>query len=594
MMIGNLIINLLTLGLFIFIVRKFFTRGRNQGAKGGEVRRFFQYGLMLALTIISSIGISGLVGRILHIGTMIYSDRGSLALDSSFTLVGTPLLIVFVMWTRNTMRKDPSEVMSLGWNFYLTGASIVALILNLNAQMKLYGVIIHENPLQGKDIAQFLVWGVVWLVHFRLHNKHGHDENTIGHHLIGSVIGLGYSAVGLITIFEALLKSLFPAEANSTLINSGNTLQNGLVTLLIGAPVWYLYWVRTAAKATKESIWYAYVLLIGVGGGVLTSVIASSFTLYSVLVWFFGDTRSASAAEHFHDAPASLAAAIVGLIVIWYHRDVLAATQTTTRTEIRRVYEYVIAGIGLLAAVGGIIMILVSIVESVTKTNQISGPESTNTLVVAITLITVGGPVWAVMWKLIQNKIRKDPQSEQSSFVRRFYLFTLFGVSGVAALISLLAFTYMAFDDLFKGEIGEYTIHDARFPIGILIATIFVSIYHWIVYRAERHVEIQRAADKDIISKLYFFVEMKLVPEHSEKLIDVLYKYAVHVRKERGCEQIDVLREADNENIVYLYEIWSDEKTHQAHLTSEGFKGWKEYSDPLIASFKVKNLSSTR
>ena len=589
-LLGNLVI----LGLFIFIARKVFSGSRNQLTKGGGIRRFFQYGLLLALTIISGIGISGLLGRFLHIGTTIYADRAALALDSSFTLVGVPLYIATAMWTRSTIRKDPSETVTFGWNLYLTGVSITALVLNMNSQVNLYGVVIHEDPLQGSDIAQFIVWGAVWFFHFRLHNKLGREENTVGDHLIGSLIGLGFSFVGLITVVEGILRIIFPTETNVTLVDSSDSLRSGLITLLVGAPVWYVYWVRTAAKAKKESIWYAYVLLIGVGGGVLTSVIASSITLYSILVWFFGDTQSESAAQYFHDAPSTLAAVLVGLIVVWYHRDVLGRTQSTGRTEIRRIYEYVIASIGLLAAVGGITMILVSIVQSLSKSTQITGPQSSNTLIVALTLILVGGPIWWIIWKSIQNKVAKDPLAEQSSLVRRIYLFVLFGVTAVASLISLITITYISFNDLFNGEIGVATFHQARFALGILITALFVSIYHWQVYRGEKHVEVQGMSEKASDQRQYFFVQMNLLAKDVEEFIVAVEKYAIHVRKVKGCERFDVLMEADRDNAIFLYEVWSDEKSHDAYLESKGLADWKLYSDPMVLNLEVKRLKSTK
>jgi len=589
----SFLVNLLILGLFIFIVRKVFSGGRNQLTKGGGIRRFFQYGLLLALTIISGIGISGLLGRFLHIGTTIYSDRAALALDSSFTLVGVPLYIATAIWTRNTIRKDTNETSTFGWNFYLTGVSIAALAINLNSQMHLYGVLIHGDPLQGKDIAQFIVWGSVWYFHFRLHNKLGREENTSVDHLIGSLIGLGFSFVGLLKLVEALLRSVFPAETNVALVSSNHAIEAGLITLLVGAPVWYLYWVRTAAKATKDSIWYAYVLLIGVGGGLLTSVIASSSTLYAILVWFFGDTQSESAAQYFHDAPATLAAVIVGLMLVWYHRDVLEQVQSKARTEIRRIYEYVIASIGLVASVGGITMILVSIIESITKTTQISGSHSSNTLILALTLIIVGGPIWWFIWESIQSKVAADSLAEQSSLVRRIYLFMLFGLAAVASLISLIVITYISFKDLFSGQIGMATFHGARFALGILITTLFVSIYHWNVYRGEKDVEIQGMADKTSPEKQYFFVQMNPLPNDDGHLIDALNKHAKHVRKINGCERLDVLIDAEQNNAIFLYEVWSDENSHHAYLESDDFIDWKLYSDPLISNLKIRKLKST-
>lgn len=590
MMVVGVFINLLAVVLFIFVIRRIFSRGRQQGSKGGEVRRFFQYGLLFGSTVITGIGVSGLLGRLIPVGKVISTDKSSLAMESSFALIGIPLLIVIALWTRNTLRQDPNEVNTLGWNLYLTAASILGLVVNIDAQINIYGALINDDALRGKDISQLIVWGAIWFIHFRMHNQVGRAENTIGDHLIGSGIGLGISFVGLVNLMEVLIAYLFSFNEGKVIVDTSQTATEGLILLLVGAPIWYLYWVRTAVKATKESIWYAYVLLIGIGGGLLISVTASAFSLYTGLVWLFGNIESATASEHFSDTPGSLAAAIGGILVVWYHRIVLSLSQPQGRTEIRRLYEYVIAGISLFAASGGVTMIVVSLIESVSRSTQITGPDSRNTLLAALTLIIVGGPLWWFMWRGIENHLKEDATAEQSSLVRRIYLFILFGVSSVAAVISLLIATYIAFDDLFNGDFGLATLRESRFGIGILLTALVVAIYHWLIFKNEKDVEVLRASDKTEIRKLFFFVEMKVKADKVEALLGVLNQYAVHVRKEPGCERIDVLRDPLAINNVYLYEIWSDQEAHAKHLESPGFVGWKAYSDPLITSFNVKQL----
>lgn len=591
MMAVGLLLNLLILVLFIFVVKKIFSRGKSQGSKGGEIRRFFHYSLLFALVVVSSIGTTGLIGRWLHIGDSIFTDRGNLALESSFTVIGLPLLALIVRWTKTTFRKDPNENQSLGWNLYLTAISITALILNLDAQMNLYGVVIGENTLQGKHISQFFIWGGVWLIHFRMHNRLSRSENTIGEHLIGSLIGLAFSFIGLINLLQALIRLLFGFESDPLIVSQNNQIESGLVTLLVGAPVWFIYWIREAARASRESIWYAYVLLIGVGGGLLTTVISSSISLYSVLVWFFGDIDSLSAREHFKNAPTSIAFIFVGLIIGWYHRDVLQSTQSQARTEIRRIYEYVISGIGLLAASAGFTMILVSIIQSFAKSEQITSSGSTNALLVAITLLIVGSPMWWFMWHVIGNQVEINPGAEQAALVRRVYLLVLLGASTVASIISLVVATYIAFYDLFKGEIGLLTIRSDRFAIGVLITALFVALFHWNIFKNERHVEIVRDVEKIAPEKVIFFVELKLKPRSSTKFLDEFNRYARKVRKEDGCEQLDILLDPKSKNTVCLYEIWSNRQSHQNHLNSQGFAQWKEFSDPLVTELTVKTLN---
>lgn len=588
-MIVGLFLNLLIFGLFIFGLKKLFSRSHAHIQKEGGVRRFFQLLLLFALTIVSAVGVSGLLGRLIRINDVLNTDRGSLALESAFTVVGVPLLAVIVLWTRNSIQKDREELQTLIWDIYLTAISVLSLILAIDAQMNLYGGLFTSDLVRGKDISQLLIWGSIWLFHFRLHNKVGRAEHSIGEHLIGSLIGLAFSFVGLLNVLGAILSQLVGLNEKSLLVGTEKPITDGLITLAVGAPVWFIYWVRTAEKGVKEKLWYAYVLLVGVGGGLLAAVISASLVLDNLLVWFFGETES-NAKTFFQGTPQLIGTSLTGLIVLWYHRQVLQSSQELQRTDIRRIYEYGVAGIGLLAASGGVTMILVSIIESIFKNTEFIGESSINTLLAAITLIIVGAPVWWLQWNSIQKKVNSDLVEEQSSVVRRIYLLLLFGVVGVTAVIVLLTIAYLVFYDLFQTGVGSNTINKIRFPVAIFLTAGVVSTYHWNIYKKEKDVEIRRPSIKPSSEKLAFFVTLKVKPRSSQKVLDVLIKYAVHIRKEAGCERLDVLTDPQSKNTIYLYEIWSTAQAHQAHLESEGFKGWKEYSDPLISEFEVKTL----
>jgi quinol monooxygenase YgiN len=592
MMILSLFGNLLILGVVIFVINRVFFQRQKQANQGGGVRRFFQLGLLFALVVISAIGLSGLLARLLHIGISVTSDRAALALESSFTAVGIPLLFLVATWTRRTIAKDPSEKETMGWNLYLTATSILAIVLNLVAQLKIYKVIFADGVLQGNSISQFVIWGAIWFIHFRLLSQVRNSFSSIKDHLIGSLIGLGFSVYGLLAIIEALLTSLFHFNKDLIIFSETNLLMQGFITFIVGAPVWYVYWIRTALTIKKDGTWFAYVLLIGVGGGLIVAVTAFSFNIYSALVWLMGDPATQSASVHFQDSPGSLAAASVGLLVIWYHRAVLSRENTQERTDIRRIYEYGIAGIGLIAAAGGVTMIIVSFVESISNSTQILGGSSINSILAAITLIAVGGPIWWFVWRSIQKTADLSPTSEHSSLIRRIYLLILFGVLGIVSVVMLLLGAYFIFKDLFQQGIGIETLRRIRFPLGILLTTALVSFYHWLIFRGEKDVEVQRSSAQKHEGKLYFFVEVTIKPTRFNEYLAALNKYAEHIRGERGCEKLDVLIEPKNPSTIYLYEIWSDASTHQSHLDSAEFSNWKEFSNPLTELLKVKTLKT--
>src|SRR5690606_34916277 len=108
---------------------------------------------------------------------------------------------------------------------------------------------------------------------------------TALHHLLGSIIGLGATATGLVQVLSASLDLLvFPGD--DLVAGQSNKLLRGLATLVIGAAVWAVYWLRTTLEEERTPLWSGYVLVAGVAGGLIAAITAISAFLHTALVWF--------------------------------------------------------------------------------------------------------------------------------------------------------------------------------------------------------------------------------------------------------------------------------------------------------------------
>ncbi|NDF87203.1 MAG: hypothetical protein EB102_11970, partial [Gammaproteobacteria bacterium] len=130
-----------------------------------------------------------------------------------------------------------------------------------------------------------------------------------------------------------------------------------------------------------------------------------------------------------------------------------------------------------IASAAGLMMILVAILESVTPGEVVSTSSSSNTLLLAITLILVGSPVWWFFWRRIESHVAVDGH-EQSSPTRRIFLLTLFGVSAIASVISVLTGVFLFLDDLLNTQLGVETLRQMRYAVAILISNAAISWYH--------------------------------------------------------------------------------------------------------------------
>ena len=471
----------------VLLVRR--SSGRLTGAAASDThaaRRFFQYLLLLGLLVVVAVGLAGLLGRVVDERTLAVQDDVALARNLAFVVVGVPLYAVVALWSRRRIVLDPDERASLGWAFYQAAAGLTSLVTAMVALHQVLSWLITSEPQNRPALARLLVWTGVWAAHWWLHRRLVPPERSRLYHLAGSLIGLGTAVTGLAGLLGGAVWSLV-FTGSGDLLEVGSQWRGGVVTLLVGAPVWVLYWRVTALRDERDPAWLAYVLLAGVGGGLVVTVAAASSAVHTTLVWFVGAPRIQDASLHFHDVPLTGALAAVGLLVWWYHRTVLGEARTAPRTEVQRIYEYLMAGIGLVAAAVGLTILVAAAAEALAGTRtELLADSAVNTLLGAATVLAVGAPVWWLYWQRAQRARGSAPAVECSSPTRRIYLVLLLGLGSVTAVVATLVAVYLLFDDAVSGTVGAATLRSMRFPLGILLSTGAVAAYHWGIFQGDR------------------------------------------------------------------------------------------------------------
>jgi hypothetical protein len=149
-----------------------------------------------------------------------------------------------------------------------------------------------------------------------------------------------------------------------------------------------------------------------------------------------------------------------------------------------------VTGVSLIAASLGILMIIVAAIESVTPSDISTTREGSNSLILAVTLLIVGAPIWWMFWNRIERAVLRE-SADLESPTRRIYILMLFGVAGVAAVVSLITLIFLFFDDLLNSELSGTTLRDMRFAVGILVTNAAISGYHWTIYKSERETPVE-------------------------------------------------------------------------------------------------------
>jgi hypothetical protein len=487
---------LIMIAVVVLVIRKVSKRATSSSNTAQPVRLFFQYALAFGLFMIVTIGLAGLLSRALDVSNIVNADQSSLASNLAFVVVGGPLLAGIIIWLRNSLRENPSEGHGLIPTFFATLAAIISLLVFLSSAIAALHNVISGDEVLGSTLGRTIVWGTALILGLKISNSVIPKNDFRIQYFVGSFITALAALIGLVQVLSGVLALLLSQQTffdtqKLALVSPDNPIGIGLGTLVISGALWVYYWIKNANTNKSDTLWLAYVLIAGVGGTLVIAITSLSISLYQVLVWFVGEPASQNAGEHFASIPQSVATAFAGFLFWWYHKSLLP--NESERTDVQRTYEYLVSAISLIASAIGISIVIVALIESLTSQVQLAGAGAINTLLGAGTVIVVAGPVWWHFWSRIQSIARAESNAEHSSPVRRIYLFLLFGVGGIVAIVSLITIVVQLFDGILSSNLGANTFSEMRFAIGILISTGIVAGYHWEIYRHEKSVEVSFA-----------------------------------------------------------------------------------------------------
>ncbi|MEN8040911.1 MAG: DUF5671 domain-containing protein [Actinomycetota bacterium] len=480
-------------GIVVLIVKLVSGKGKDKQkttseSAGTMARRLFVYSIMITMLILVGIGIAGLIDAALPRSGQIV-DSSAAALPIAFVVVGLPVYLGLARYTLKRFATDPTEQTSAGWAFYLTVALIGSLLTTMALAGDTLSSVVEGDGVDRTTVIHLIIWGGIWVGHWIASQRWKSERSTSLHLLLGSAAGLIWAFSGAIATLTAVFSTVYDELFLDTL--TGATIDDLLrpaMILVVGLPVWWWYWTRHARTVDRTPLWHAYVLLLGVLGGAVSVIIGAGIVLFSVLVWFLGNDGG-SASGHFSMLPGALAAIAAGGVVWMYHGRILGGRTERERTEVDRVYDYLLAAAGLLVAAGGLTTLLVTILKSI-----YGGPGITDSggeiLATAITLLVVGAPLWWNYWRTIQRYRTDDAPSELGSATRRIYIVGLFGIAAITAVITLIIIVFVFFEDLLESSFGKNTIDSSSAAIALLLTAAAVAWYHFTVFREDRAEEL--------------------------------------------------------------------------------------------------------
>ncbi len=471
---------LAALALVAWALIRGFGRGRPDTTVdvAASVRRFFLYGLLYVTLLVAAQGLVELASELLADA----DDRSTsgLARSLAFLVVGGPACAGLVRYVDQRLRRQPTEARSPAWTIYLNAALLTTLLGTMIEGHAVLLAMMASEPdgrVEADSIVAVVIWGALLAGHwFVLLQRHGVDGDY--HLAIGTLVGLVPMVIGLAGVLHVGADEIYTAVSNDPLTRRGGpSFGAWAATAIVGGGAWAWYWLTHYRKARRSLLWYIVVVPIGSLAGFVATVAMVAAMAYIVAVWFLGDPGAVEAVRHFDPLPALGGVLAVGVLSLLYHRSLLGAERT--RNDATRSADYVLSMAALVSAVIGTTLLLTTVID-------IGRWAVANTVIAGSIMVAVGVPLWLRFWGTIGRHLAADRRAELRSPLRRIYLFSLFGIGGLTALISVLVVLTGGFEDLLEGNVSRTTLHDNRVGLALILSVTGVAWYHFGIYRAER------------------------------------------------------------------------------------------------------------
>ncbi len=465
-------------------------RHRSETGGGSAVlQQVIVFALLLGVSIITTIGVAGLLERLFGIGsTFVKSGAGDLARDLSFVIVGGPVTALLWAWTLGRLRGSEDERRSDIWGLFIGAASTVGLVMAASPAISLLSDLLGPDRVDiATNGSALIAWGGFWAWHWWVyrHPRTAPVQFPNLAILAGAALGLAGGAGGFGVALGSVLGDAYRSLTGTVIARGGTAVSEGLAAGVVGALVWVWHWWLRGRHLDQRGGWLVYTLLAGVLGGLVTVLIGVSTLLFSTLTWFFGRTAD-SAVVHFDVLPGATRAILIGGAVWAYHRSLVRDPERVFGTEAGRAYRYLQSGIGLVAGASGVGIVIAAVFQALAGPVAATGGGARETLLGGITALAVGGPLWGVTWRSIQQAAATDPATELRSIWRRVYLVLLFGVAGIVALITLLIIAFRLFEVILEGTSIAAFLDSSSTALGLLFATGAVAGYHLALWRSDR------------------------------------------------------------------------------------------------------------
>ncbi|MBN2239295.1 MAG: hypothetical protein JW712_05940 [Dehalococcoidales bacterium] len=504
------------------------------------VKRLFLYLITFVNLVILSVGTGTLLALLFDFPGNDVDWRGygqgQLSIGLAMFIIGGVLWILFWRIVRKSASGKSLEQGSGIRKLYLNIVLVVSAIMGLTNLAGFLGWVFGGTPYDAfpaVNAGTIIVTGCLWWYHTRIEHAEGQPSNAAKllrrwYIYILSAFGLVALTLNLIQIVNSSVLYLLPGGEFT--VQGGlwhGVLAYQLAWVIAGGLGWWYFWFRQAKGDYESTIRQVYLYLLTITGSVVTALTALTNIFYRLLSFAFNSADGLDAAFIGWTVPAAL---ICG--GIWfYHRKLVeeeSARLTLNRLSPRRFYLYLMSFIGLGTVFSGIVyliaLILGLVFDSLTTSFVFSENWWGNQLALALSLLLVGISVWLYFWRNILRITEAGGVTERSAHSRRIFLYTVLGLSIIAAVTSLVIVIYQVINGSIQGEFTEDVLRTITWSLSVFLTSVPVLWYHWKLLREDQSLGAEKIARRKRVNVI--------AGENAAELIERLEKeLGYHVRK---------------------------------------------------------------
>ena len=425
----------------------------------------------------------------------------AIAFEIAVIVIGLPVYLVHWLWGQRLAGRADEERQAVLRHLYLYGTLAGFLGPFATNTFDLIGSLLQvkstldrqpSNLTSGNAVVYhmlaLLVLGALWFYHKRTVSiespgipERGGVPTVRRLYVLGfSASGLTMTIIAIINLLRWLMAQFGVQQISTSLLGVGLTAE--ITRLIVGLPLWLVFWLWAGrlfngpSEAERESALRKFYLYGAVSVGAMGAITSATAILASLFRSILGLPSSG-------DIRVQISI-ILGMGVLWaYHAwvirgDAAQAGEAPRQAGVRRLYAYLIAGIGLaalLVGLGGDVSVIIRSLD------QSFGSELRVQLSWFTAAIIAGLPVWILPWRQLQGPAGEPGAGgadARRSLVRRIYLYVFLFVATMTVLSGSVFVLYKVLSWALGADAPTWNV------LGHAIAFSLIAVGVWLYHGA--------------------------------------------------------------------------------------------------------------